>query len=80
MNLPIDIFKDADEGIDQEETLDINLVEVRDEKGFVVDNSFISFDGNDMKLRGDTKGEALDTVDGEKRWILGLSRGQSWSK
>ena len=72
MNLPVDIFKDADEGIDQEETININLVEVRDEKGLVVDSSFISLDNKDMKLRGNTKGEALDTVDGEKSWVVSL--------
>ena len=72
LNLPVDIFKDADEGIDQEETININLVEVRDEKGLVVDSSFISLDNKDMKLRGNTKGEALDTVDGEKSWVVSL--------
>ena len=72
MNLPIDIFKDADEGIDQEEEVNIDIAEVRDEKGMVIDNNFVSFERNEMKIRGDTKGEALSTVNGEKNWTVRL--------
>ena len=70
-SLPVDIFKDADEGVDQEEVLNINLAEVRDENGIIVDKSFISFANNDMKIRGDTKGEGINTKSG-KEWLVRL--------
>ena len=45
---------------------------MRDEKGMVIDNNFVSFERNEMKIRGDTKGEALSTLNGEKNWTVRL--------